>query len=90
MPKSNVPSRVTTPLWPSGAYAMLLSDGPIAPGVVDITLTFDDAASQPVPDAGAIPNGTYKPVNYGNLADFMPAPAPDKAPNKAPTSTSVG
>jgi uncharacterized repeat protein (TIGR01451 family) len=62
---------------PSGAYAMLLSDGPIAPGVVDITLTFDDAASQPVPDAGAIPNGTYKPVNYGNLADFMPAPAPE-------------
>ena len=61
---------------PNGAHVMLLSDGPISPGLTDITLTFDDAASEPIPDSGAIPSGSYKPANYGSLLDTMPLPAP--------------
>ncbi|HTD87300.1 MAG TPA: DUF11 domain-containing protein, partial [Candidatus Binatia bacterium] len=61
---------------PSGAYIMLYSDGPPTPAAVDATLTFDDAAAQYIPDTSAIVSGTFKPANYGNIADIMPSPAP--------------
>jgi uncharacterized repeat protein (TIGR01451 family) len=61
---------------PNGAHVMLLSDGPVAPAMVDVIVTFDDAAAQYVPDTNAITNGSYKPANYGSLNDFMPPPAP--------------
>lgn len=61
---------------PSGGYIMLYSDGPPVPEVIDATITFDDAAAQPIPDSGAITSGTFRPANYGNIADVMPSPAP--------------
>ena len=61
---------------PNGGYLMLMSDGPVEPPMVDITVTFDDAAAQFIPDTNAITSGSYKPFNYGSLPDFMPPPAP--------------
>jgi len=61
---------------PNGTHVMLFSDGPTSPPMVDVILTFDDAAAQPVPDFGAIANGSYKPANYGSVPDILPAPAP--------------
>ena len=61
---------------PTGAYVMLFSDGPTGPSMTDVTVTFDDAAAQFIPDTSAVISGTYKPANYGSLDDVLPSPAP--------------
>jgi uncharacterized repeat protein (TIGR01451 family) len=62
---------------PQGGYIMLMSDGQTSPALTDVTVTFDDAAAQPVPDTTGLVSGSYRPANYGNFApDTLPPPAP--------------
>jgi len=39
-------------------------------------LTFDEAATTPVPDFGPLSDGTYLPAQYEDVSDPFPAPAP--------------
>jgi uncharacterized repeat protein (TIGR01451 family) len=61
---------------PGGRKTYLMSDAGLDVGLNNVTLTFDDAAAQPVPDTGPIVSGTYRPANYGTLADMFAEPAP--------------
>ncbi len=61
---------------PAGRSVTLFSDAGGTNVLNNLTLTFDDAASASLPDAGAIASGSYKPSNYAPLADPFPAPAP--------------
>lgn len=56
---------------PNGASMILLSDAGGGTGVVNINLTFDDAAAGNTPDAGPMVSATVKPTNYGR-DDTMP------------------
>ncbi|MBP7867716.1 MAG: S8 family serine peptidase, partial [Acidobacteria bacterium] len=58
---------------PQGQAVMLLSDTGGGTDIVNVNLTFDDAAAALVPTT--IVSGTYRPTNSG-AADGMPAPAP--------------
>ena len=60
---------------PTGATTMLMSDAGGFNLITNVTLTFDDAAANSLPDTTAISSGTNKPTNY-ILADVFPAPAP--------------
>jgi subtilisin-like proprotein convertase family protein len=66
---------------PGGQKLLLMSDvGRVCEASND-TLTFDDGASQSVPDCNDLASGTYKPSNYaGNTGedagDSFPSPAP--------------
>src|SRR6266567_4122542 len=58
---------------PSGQATALMVDAGNSP-ISNVTLTFDDAASNSVPTT-QITNGTYKPTQY-SPGDIFPAPAP--------------
>ncbi|HET7434970.1 MAG TPA: Calx-beta domain-containing protein [Thermoanaerobaculia bacterium] len=62
---------------PGGQTVVLMSD--VAPGddAVNVNLTFDDAASGPMPSSVPV-TGTYQPTNIsdGEGDDVYPAPAP--------------
>ena len=60
---------------PSGQSVILMSDAGGSFDLVNVTLSFDDAAANSLPDATQITAGTYKPTNYGT-GDTWPAPAP--------------
>lgn len=60
---------------PGGQQTMLMSDCGGSPDLVDVTLTFDDAAFSLVPDATAIGSGTYRPTDSAT-GDVLPTPAP--------------
>lgn len=61
---------------PAGQKVMLMSDASGGTDVNGVTLTFDDAAAEPLPESAAILSGTYRPSNYGgNDALGSPAPA---------------
>jgi subtilisin-like proprotein convertase family protein len=61
---------------PGNSSVVLMSDvGGVNPGVANVTLTFDDDASQFVPEASNLASGIYKPTNSG-AGDSFPAPAP--------------
>lgn len=60
---------------PGGQKLLLMSDVGSGFAVTNVTLTFDDAASQSLPVSGQITSGTYKPSN-SDTADAFPAPAP--------------
>ncbi len=64
---------------PNGRSIVLMSDVGGATPVNDLSLTFDTAASTPLPDDGALVSGTYRPTNAG-AGDSFPAPAPAGAP----------
>jgi len=75
---------------PSGTNVMLMSDALGNGSLYNVTLTFDDAAPGTLPNQGAVPSGTYRPVNYGPvLSDPFPAPFPSPAPLPYGTSLSV-
>ncbi len=57
---------------------ILMSDPDSGTAVTNLTLTFDDAAVNPVPCSGTLTSSTYKPTNCGG-GDTFPGPAP--APN---------
>jgi hypothetical protein len=46
--------------------------------IVDVALTFDDAASGPLPDLSQITSGSYQVSQYG-FATTLPGPAPSPA-----------
>lgn len=60
---------------PGGQNVMLLSDAGLDTDISALTLTFDGAAAQAVPDSSTYGSGTYLPSNYGS-SDTMIAPAP--------------
>ncbi|HEX9960739.1 MAG TPA: proprotein convertase P-domain-containing protein, partial [Pyrinomonadaceae bacterium] len=65
---------------PAGQNVMLMSDAGGGTDVNGITLTFDDAAANPLP--ATLVSGTFKPTNI-DTNDPFPAPAP------APTAGTV-
>lgn len=67
---------------PQGQNLIIMSDAGGSADIVDINLTFDDAAADLLPDNVQIVSGSYKPTNYG-AGDTFPAPAP--APSAATT-----
>jgi len=60
---------------PSGQKILLASDAGGSPDIVNVNLTFDDAAAASLPDSTQIVSGTFKPTNFGT-GDTFPAPAP--------------
>jgi len=60
---------------PGGQTVWLMSDAGGSNRVGNLTLTFTDASTLFVPDAGRFPSGAYRPTNYGS-GDVLPAPAP--------------
>jgi subtilisin-like proprotein convertase family protein len=65
---------------PNGAGVILMSDAGTG-AASNVTLTFDDAAVNPLPPSGALATGTFKPTNYSSggaepNGDAFPPPAP--------------
>ncbi len=60
---------------PFDQNVMLMSDTGGGKDLVNVTLTFDDAAGASLPDSSAISSGTYLPTNIGS-SDSMNVPAP--------------
>ncbi len=63
---------------PSGQSAILISDaqGDWTGHIINMTLTFDDAAPSPLPSDRTLTSGTYKPTNFDSDADLFLPPAP--------------
>jgi CSLREA domain-containing protein len=72
---------------PRGQRVILMSDaGGDNPGVTNLNLTFDTAATMPIPDATAPATGTFLSANYvnsitGSETDIFPAPGPGTLTN---------
>lgn len=60
---------------PTGQKTLLMSDTGLNADVVNVVLTFSDAAAGFLPDSAQIVAGTYKPTDY-EIGDAFPAPAP--------------
>ncbi len=69
---------------PGGQKVLLMSDCGGGNARNGITVTFDSAAANSVPDSGAISSGTYRPTNYDATTDNFVVPAPG-----APYGTSL-
>ncbi len=62
---------------PDGQNALIMSDVGSGTDLVNVTLTLDDTAANPLPDAGPVVSGTFQPTNIGTGDTFQaPAPAP--------------
>ena len=63
---------------PNGHSVILMSDaqGNWTGHIINMTLTFDDAAPSPLPSNRTLVPGTYRPTNFDSDADFFLAPAP--------------
>ena len=67
---------------PTGAKCLLMSDAgggaSTANPLVNVTITFDDAAATTIPDSNQIVTATYRPANWFGTgsADTFPPPAP--------------
>ncbi len=61
---------------PGGQSALIMSDAGGGLDVVNVNLTFDDAAAAGLPDATQIISGTFQPTNFDTTTDVFPAPAP--------------
>jgi len=70
---------------PNGRSVMLMSDAGGGSSVTNITLTFNDGASEEVPAAPPLSSREYRPRNYDPQADAFPTPAP-----AAPFGTTLG
>jgi subtilisin-like proprotein convertase family protein len=67
---------------PGGEHALLMSDAGGSAEITNVTLIFDAAAAEPVPNVGPLASGTYQPTNYGDGDTFdAPAPAGPYAPD---------
>ncbi len=60
---------------PNGAKLIIWSDVGGSTAASNITITLDDAAASPIPDAGPLASGTFRPTAV-NTTDTFPAPAP--------------
>jgi hypothetical protein len=78
------------PVAPNGRKIILMSDAGGTNSVSDVTLTFDDAAANYLPDESALTTGTYKPTDYGLDRDSFPSPAPADHALGTTLSTFVG
>ena len=69
---------------PQGQKTILMSEagGNSSNAVSGVDLTFDDAASSALPDAGPLSSGTYQPTSSGteNSSCEVPSSFPDPAP----------
>lgn len=79
---------------PGGQKFLFMGDAGGTTDIINQTLTFDDAAANPLPDSTAIVTGTYRPTAYAGDTDIFPAPAPagpydPAAPEGAGTFASV-
>lgn len=79
---------------PSGQSVLLMSDAPNASpacndDVAGVTLTFDDSAAGPIPEAGPLTQGTFKPTNYDNVPGPCAPPNNDLTPPATATTLSV-
>ena len=63
---------------PTGQSVLLMSAAGGGKDAANLTLTFDDASSNVLPDSGTLVSGTYRPGHYGTSKAF-PAPAPAAA-----------
>jgi hypothetical protein len=71
------PDDVDVMLSHRGVNRTVMSDvGGGSPGVNNINLTLDDEAATPLPDAGPLTSGTFRPTNVDEGPDAFPAPAP--------------
>ena len=61
---------------PDGRNAILMSDRGGSDDADELTLTFDDQAAAPIPDAGPLVSGSFQPNNTG-VGDEFPSPAPE-------------
>jgi len=61
---------------PGGQSVLLMSDAGGSGDLVNVNLTFDDAAAAMLPDTTQIVSGTFKPSNFEVVPDTFPAPAP--------------
>ena len=77
---------------PQGQKFILMGDAgdavPIDPSV-PVTLTFDDAAGQVLPDSAMLTTGSYEPTNWESPVTDFPTPAPP-APYNEPGSAIGG
>lgn len=60
---------------PGGHRALLMSDCGGDVDLNNVTITFSDTGP-PLPEAGQITSGTYRPTNYGGATDTFPPDAP--------------
>ncbi|HEY0546330.1 MAG TPA: FG-GAP-like repeat-containing protein [Pyrinomonadaceae bacterium] len=63
---------------PGGRKIILMSDVGGSNPVSNLSLAFDDASPNSMPDSGALVSGTYKPTDF-EPGDVFPAPAPQGA-----------
>lgn len=61
---------------PSGKSVLLMSDAGTNVAVTNLTLTFDDAATNCLRRFRRLTSGTFQPSNYDVNSDKFPAPAP--------------
>lgn len=64
---------------PTGRSVVVMSDAGGGTSITNVTLTFDDAAANALPDATLISSGTYKPTNFnqqGAEDAFIDSPVP--------------
>ncbi len=61
---------------PGGQKVTLMGDSGGGTDVIDVDVTFDDAAATGIPDAGPLVTGTFKPTYINSTASTFPAPAP--------------
>jgi PKD repeat protein/subtilisin-like proprotein convertase family protein len=60
---------------PMGKNLIIMSDAGGSLNLENVGLSFDDTASNPLPDSTQIVSGIYQPTNYGS-GDTFPTPAP--------------
>ncbi|HEX8246803.1 MAG TPA: proprotein convertase P-domain-containing protein, partial [Pyrinomonadaceae bacterium] len=64
---------------PSGRSVVLMSDAGGNNGVSNLNLSFEDSATDSLPDNTPLTSGNYKPTDF-DAGDSFPAPAPANAP----------
>jgi uncharacterized delta-60 repeat protein/uncharacterized repeat protein (TIGR01451 family) len=74
---------------PEGQKSYLMSKCGGALSVQNITLKFDDMASQSLPQAARMTNGTYEPTAYAVAPPPFPVPAPPATPTTYQTNLSA-
>jgi M6 family metalloprotease-like protein/uncharacterized repeat protein (TIGR01451 family) len=73
---------------PSGSSVLLLSHVGSGNSVTNLTLAFDDAATNVLPHNTTITNGTYYPSQYDSVV--MPSPAPSSSYGSSLSSVAWG
>ncbi|HEY5914946.1 MAG TPA: proprotein convertase P-domain-containing protein [Verrucomicrobiae bacterium] len=59
---------------PANSHVLLMSHCGGGANIENVDLTFDDSASEVLPNLGVLSTGTYKPTQYGSVSFPVPAP----------------